>query len=96
MGEHLVSSADHLIKPQSLQSLQSAEASASSGEGGYCSHATEFSTCTININKEEEENDAAGEEEPLIQTVECRICQEEDSIKNLEAPCTCSGSLKVP
>ncbi|KAJ6820510.1 uncharacterized protein M6B38_353825 [Iris pallida] len=34
------------------------------------------------------------EEEPLIQMAECRICQEEDHIKNLEVPCTCSGSLK--
>ncbi|KAH7387132.1 hypothetical protein KP509_16G007100 [Ceratopteris richardii] len=25
---------------------------------------------------------------------ECRICQEEDGIINLEAPCACSGSLK--
>jgi hypothetical protein len=37
----------------------------------------------------------AGEDEPLIQAAECRICQEEDSIKNLEKPCTCNGSLKV-
>ena len=36
-----------------------------------------------------------GEEEPLIQAAECRICQEEDSVKNLEKPCACSGSLKV-
>ena len=36
-----------------------------------------------------------GEDEPLIQAAECRICQEEDSIKNLERPCTCNGSLKV-
>lgn len=35
------------------------------------------------------------EEEPLLQMVECRICQEEDSIKNLESPCACTGSLKV-
>ncbi len=35
------------------------------------------------------------EEEPLIQTVECRICQEEDNISNLESPCACTGSLKV-
>jgi hypothetical protein len=34
-------------------------------------------------------------EEPLLQMVECRICQEEDSIKNLESPCACIGSLKV-
>ena len=27
---------------------------------------------------------------------ECRICQEEDDIANLESPCACSGSLKVP
>lgn len=37
----------------------------------------------------------APEEEPLLQLVECRICQEEDSIKNLESPCACTGSLKV-
>ncbi|KAL1317603.1 hypothetical protein HN51_069662 [Arachis hypogaea] len=34
------------------------------------------------------------EEEPLIQMAECRICQEEDSVSNLESPCACSGSLK--
>uniref|UniRef100_J3MTA6 RING-CH-type domain-containing protein n=1 Tax=Oryza brachyantha TaxID=4533 RepID=J3MTA6_ORYBR len=34
------------------------------------------------------------EEEPLIQTVECRICQEEDNTSNLESPCACTGSLK--
>lgn len=36
-----------------------------------------------------------GDDEPLIQAAECRICQEEDNIKNLEKPCTCNGSLKV-
>ncbi|GJN34023.1 hypothetical protein PR202_gb22656 [Eleusine coracana subsp. coracana] len=35
------------------------------------------------------------EEEPLLQMVECRICQEEDIIKNLESPCACTGSLKL-
>lgn len=35
------------------------------------------------------------EEEPLIQMVDCRICQEEDYVKNLEVPCACRGSLKV-
>uniref|UniRef100_A0A2C9V1F8 RING-CH-type domain-containing protein n=1 Tax=Manihot esculenta TaxID=3983 RepID=A0A2C9V1F8_MANES len=34
------------------------------------------------------------EEEPLIQVAECRICQEEDSVNNLEIPCACTGSLK--
>lgn len=27
--------------------------------------------------------------------VECRICQEEDDLLSLEAPCACSGTLKV-
>ncbi|KAM7487434.1 hypothetical protein LguiB_024918 [Lonicera macranthoides] len=34
------------------------------------------------------------EEAPLITLAECRICQDEDSIQNLETPCACSGSLK--
>ncbi|GJN25646.1 hypothetical protein PR202_gb13501 [Eleusine coracana subsp. coracana] len=38
--------------------------------------------------------EGGGEDEPLIQAAECRICQEEDSVKNLEQPCACSGSLK--
>lgn len=37
----------------------------------------------------------ADEDEPLIQMAECRICQEEDQVSNLETPCACSGSLKV-
>ncbi|KAK4762343.1 hypothetical protein SAY86_008111 [Trapa natans] len=36
----------------------------------------------------------ATEEQPLIQMGECRICQDEDTIQNLESPCACSGSLK--
>ncbi|KAJ4782202.1 RING/FYVE/PHD zinc finger superfamily protein [Rhynchospora pubera] len=34
------------------------------------------------------------ESEPLISAAECRICQEEDTVKNLETPCACNGSLK--
>lgn len=26
---------------------------------------------------------------------ECRICQEEDDEKDMEAPCACNGTLKV-
>ena len=28
-------------------------------------------------------------------SAECRICQEEDIIQDLEKPCACSGSIKV-
>ncbi|KAA0032255.1 RING/FYVE/PHD zinc finger protein [Cucumis melo var. makuwa] len=40
------------------------------------------------------EPDAPNEDDPLILVAECRICQEEDSLSNLETPCACSGSLK--
>ncbi|CAN8293582.1 unnamed protein product [Cochlearia groenlandica] len=42
----------------------------------------------IDVYGEEEEEDS------LIYTAECRICQEESDIKNLESPCSCNGSLK--
>ncbi|XVF54309.1 hypothetical protein PTKIN_Ptkin05aG0170900 [Pterospermum kingtungense] len=91
MGDHLVLCVDRLITPESLQSMQEPEPAGSSGEGS--SQAAEPHTCAIDV-KEVEEHGSCDEEEPLIQTVECRICQEEDSIKNLETPCACSGSLK--
>ena len=72
--------------------MQEAEAAGSSGEGS--SQVAEPHACAIDV-KEVEEHGSCDEEEPLIQTVECRICQEEDIIKNLETPCSCSGSLKV-
>ncbi|VVB03926.1 unnamed protein product [Arabis nemorensis] len=43
----------------------------------------------IDISDEEDEN------QPLIGgSAECRICQDECPIENLESPCACSGSLK--
>lgn len=86
-------SVDHLIKPESSQLLHGAEVPEASGVGS-CSHTANPSTSTIDI-KDVEEREGDDELEPLIQIVECRICQEEDSIKNLETPCACSGSLKV-
>ncbi|CAL5374650.1 unnamed protein product [Camellia sinensis] len=92
MSDHLVLCVDRLITSESLQSLQGAEVSGSSSGEGSCSHMTDPSS-SIDM-KDGEEHDEADEEEPLIQMVECRICQEEDSIQNLETPCACSGSLK--
>lgn len=31
----------------------------------------------------------------LAEIVECRICQEEDEVHAMEAPCACNGTLKV-
>ncbi|XVE56927.1 hypothetical protein DITRI_Ditri04bG0050100 [Diplodiscus trichospermus] len=91
MGDHLVLCVDRLIKPDGLQSMQVAEAAGSCGEGS--SQVAEPHACAIDV-KEAGEHGSCDQEEPLIQTLECRICQEEDSINNLEIPCSCSGSLK--
>lgn len=96
MGDHLILCVDRLITPQTLQSPEGTEVSGSSegvGEGS-CSHTVDPSTSGPE-DKGLAEHHGPEEEEPLIQMVECRICQEEDSINNLEIPCACSGSLKV-
>eukprot|EP00249_Psilotum_nudum_P006138 c19482_g1_i1 orf=501-1370(+) len=47
------------------------------------------------IEDEEKGNTVRGfEGDPLTGSAECRICQEEDDIVNLESPCSCSGTLK--
>lgn len=93
MGEQLALCVDRLITPESLNSMQGSEDAGSSG-GSSCSH-TAGQSARDTANKEDEEPEPGDENEPLLQTVECRICQEEDSPKNLEIPCSCNGSLKV-
>lgn len=93
MGDHMVLCVDRLITPESLQSLQGTTAPGSSLESSSSKN-SEPPVCAIAVEDVDEHD--GSEEDPLIQTVECRICQEEDSIKNLEIPCACSGSLKVP
>ncbi|KAK9049324.1 hypothetical protein SSX86_031707 [Deinandra increscens subsp. villosa] len=85
MEEHLVLHADQLVSNKSLHSSESV--------GASCSHATDVSIVVNDMN-EDVKYDSDGENEPLIQSVECRICQEEDTTENLEVPCACSGSLK--
>nr|GMC48341.1 E3 ubiquitin ligase SUD1 [Ipomoea batatas]GMC56333.1 E3 ubiquitin ligase SUD1 [Ipomoea batatas] len=91
MGDHVVLSNDRLITPESVKILQSSEAPGPSGSSS-CSHKDDPSALAIDIM--DDEVGGAGEEEPLLQTVECRICQDEDIANNLEVPCACSGSLK--
>ncbi|PKA47107.1 E3 ubiquitin-protein ligase MARCH6 [Apostasia shenzhenica] len=85
MGDHLVVCVDRLLTPQTVESLQAVERSASSQSVPLPSSGKD---------KEKDDQVVSEEDEPLIQLVECRICQEEDQIKNLETPCACSGSLK--
>ncbi|RID58685.1 hypothetical protein BRARA_F01964 [Brassica rapa] len=83
MSDHLSLCTDRLITAEKLESEKDSD---SSGE-----------TCRpqgTDLASSSEEYYAVEEEEPLLQSVECRICQEEDTIQNLEAPCACNGSLK--
>ena len=87
------------MTPQTVETIQTAEGSGvSSGETShFVIPSVPGATKEGSGSNEHEEEISIGseEEEPLISMVECRICQEEDHIKNLETPCACSGSLKV-
>eukprot|EP00268_Persea_americana_P068901 TRINITY_DN968_c0_g1_i1.p1 TRINITY_DN968_c0_g1~~TRINITY_DN968_c0_g1_i1.p1 ORF type:complete len:298 (-),score=63.06 TRINITY_DN968_c0_g1_i1:357-1250(-) len=98
MGDHLVLYVDHLIKPPTSESIDQTEVPESSGEGSaiqcLVSSGSSISSGHPRDDKGLEEPLVPEEEESFIKTVECRICQEEDHINNLETPCACSGSLK--
>ncbi|KAL0721235.1 hypothetical protein Bca4012_035834 [Brassica carinata] len=95
MSDHLSSCTDRLVTSDHHLLNSDTGSIESSGE---CSGTTSLSsTKSIDdktVQVEERDVVADEEEEPLIQSVECRICQDEDSVKNLESPCSCSGSLK--
>ena len=102
MSDHLVVFVDRLVRPAAVQSApESAEvvpagpAAGGPGAGPNAAGPGPSSSAAEKVEEDLEQDEGAGEEEPLIQTAECRICQEEDSLKDLETPCACSGSLKV-
>ncbi|KAK3002329.1 hypothetical protein RJ639_021584 [Escallonia herrerae] len=78
MGDHVALDVDRLVKPAAMGPSSSSAAVAAEKE----------------VVVDEEGEGLDDEEAPLIRVAECRICQEEDSVKNLETPCACNGSLK--
>lgn len=88
MSDHLVVYVDRLIPPAAVQPVAESQTEGPSGPDPD----PETAGPSRSVDERREGSD---EEEPLIQMAECRICQEEDSVKNLETPCACSGSLKV-
>lgn len=77
-------SIDHLRRPASLQSLHDIDDTPFSFHEDYStSQIVEVGECDGLDDKH------------LNQTVECRICQEDDNLNNLEIPCACKGTLKV-
>lgn len=96
MSDHLVLYVDRLIRPSAIEPVTEHPAEVPSGprEGGPGAESAGPS-CSVDENERVVHSESSDEEEPLIQMAECRICQEEDSVENLETPCACSGSLKV-
>lgn len=78
MGDHVLD-VDHLVKPVMRE------------PGKVVEDVGRPSSSTVVVDENEVSDD---EEAPLLALAECRICQEEDSVQNLENPCGCSGSLK--
>ncbi|KAK1314233.1 hypothetical protein QJS10_CPA06g00504 [Acorus calamus] len=85
---------DHVFLDVDQLAIPSGTVEDGPGPSGGSSSSAHHIVVSAEGEKNKGESDVSEEEEPLIQTVECRICQEEDHVKNLEAPCACSGSLK--
>ncbi|KAJ4794184.1 RING/FYVE/PHD zinc finger superfamily protein [Rhynchospora pubera] len=78
MGDHIVINVEAPKSPEQHEPTRDADKSA---QGKKCLTGPVIES-------------SGDESEPLIGTAECRICQEEDTVKNLETPCACNGSLK--
>uniref|UniRef100_A0A1D1Z719 E3 ubiquitin-protein ligase MARCH2 n=1 Tax=Anthurium amnicola TaxID=1678845 RepID=A0A1D1Z719_9ARAE len=99
MSDHLALSVDQLAKSEpvvdSVLVVDAPESSRGVGVADGPAALGPLPSTGVSVSEEQKVEIAiCEEEEPLIQTVECRICQEEDNIKNLDTPCVCSGSLK--
>ncbi|CAA2984013.1 involved in mRNA turnover and stability [Olea europaea subsp. europaea] len=92
MSDHLVVYADQLVKPEEAAIRPGQPVHEATGRGPLGKQPEMVGSSSSMEAKVvvEEEN----EEVPLIGVAECRICQEDDSLNNLESPCACSGSLK--
>lgn len=91
---------DRLARPVNAQSVQEAEVVGTSCGGDASGLPADIagtsgsSAAVDGADERVDEIEDSGEDAPLLQAAECRICQEEDRIQNLESPCACSGSLK--
>ncbi|XP_022968073.1 uncharacterized protein LOC111467420 isoform X1 [Cucurbita maxima] len=99
MSDHLALYVDRLIRPvpvdSELSPIEVVPLLPVAGNLDGDSVGLSNSTSNSNADEREEKNEGLdGEDDSLIQTAECRICQDEDVIKKLETPCACSGSLK--
>ncbi|XP_014521269.1 uncharacterized protein LOC106777945 isoform X1 [Vigna radiata var. radiata] len=96
MSDHLVLFVDRLARPVPVDPV--AQPARLPSEPSPPPAAADATTAAAGSSgtapAEDHVGEGCDEEEPLIQMAECRICQEEDGVSNLETPCACSGSLK--
>ncbi|KAK7317988.1 hypothetical protein RJT34_02671 [Clitoria ternatea] len=90
MGDHLVLIVDHLVRPVPVEPMAQHPVQPAPEPSTPVSEAA----AGPSGSSPAAEDDSDDEDAPLLQMGECRICQEEDSVNNLENPCACSGSLK--
>lgn len=94
MSENLVVHVDRFVKPaQEIKACGAMDEKQQPEMAGPSSSSKPEEEVVVVVDGEGEGEE--NEEAPLIAMAECRICQEEDSLSNLETPCACSGSLKV-
>lgn len=80
-----------LIASSPLQPQHGGDAGDSLIEGA--THVNDVGECdTLEEQAQEQEQE---QEKDLTLMVECRICQEDDTLQNLDIPCACKGTLKV-
>lgn len=89
MGDHLVLDVNRLVKPEISSGIDEKQHLLSPPRVG-----NSLASSSAVVASDERVDVANDEEAPLITMAECRICQDEDDITNMESPCTCSGSLK--
>lgn len=100
MSDHLVLYVDRLVRPVAAESVTQQEPGQLPSDPSMAGKSADVagpsgSAPPVGDDARSEHDEGGGEDEPLIPNAECRICQEEDTINNLETPCACSGSLKV-
>lgn len=87
MGDHFVLLVDRLLTESTLE--------AAIGAKNRLQHATSSASEDMIINFSSHRMDLELDSSPK-KMVQCRICHDEDEDSNMENPCSCCGSLKVP
>ncbi|KAL6007419.1 hypothetical protein ACLOJK_032916 [Asimina triloba] len=81
MGDHFVFLVNRLITESTIEDVIESRKQLLTGQ----------STAKVEFSPKKN----LGKESSLVKLEECRICQDEDEVSNMETPCSCCGSLKT-